>query len=79
MSRSFSTLRRALLGVSCAVVFGFGATQALASPDTARAGSCQFTMYEYHSLECNAQCWQYGGVCDGFNAECFCFGPPPEG
>ncbi len=32
MSRSFIHLRRALFGVSCAIVFGFGATQALAEP-----------------------------------------------
>ena len=33
MSRSFIYLRRALFGVSCAIVFGFGATQAFATPD----------------------------------------------
>ena len=32
MSRSFIYLRRALFGTSCAVVFGFGASQALATP-----------------------------------------------
>ena len=35
MSRSFINLRRVLFGVSCAVVFGFGATTAFATPDTA--------------------------------------------
>ncbi|HEX7240402.1 MAG TPA: hypothetical protein VF263_09065 [Longimicrobiaceae bacterium] len=33
MSRSFIHLRRALLGASCAVVFGFGATTAAAEPE----------------------------------------------
>lgn len=32
MSRSFINLRRALFGTSCAIVFGFGATQALSWP-----------------------------------------------
>jgi hypothetical protein len=32
MSRSLSNLRRVLFGVSCAIVFGFGATEALAGP-----------------------------------------------
>jgi hypothetical protein len=32
MSRSFIYLRRALFGVSCTIVFGLGATQALAEP-----------------------------------------------
>ena len=32
MSRSFINLRRVLFGVSCTIVFGFGASEALASP-----------------------------------------------
>jgi hypothetical protein len=41
MSRSFVYLRRALFGVSCAVVFGFGASQALAAPRQALTdGTC---------------------------------------
>jgi len=32
MSRSLIYLRRALFGVSCAIVFGFGATQAFGYP-----------------------------------------------
>lgn len=41
MSRSFIHLRRALFGVSCAIVFGFGATQAFAAPqETTRGGTC---------------------------------------
>ncbi len=32
MSRSFIYLRTGLSGVSCAIVFGFGATQAFAGP-----------------------------------------------
>lgn len=43
MSRSFIYLRRALFGVSCAIVFGFGANQALAAamPDT-DYGACEY-------------------------------------
>ena len=37
MSRSFIHLRWALLGVSYAVVFGFGATQAFTGPPTSPA------------------------------------------
>ncbi len=37
MSRSFTHLRRALLGVSCAVTFGFGVSEALAKPQPAAA------------------------------------------
>ena len=39
MSISFVHLRRALLGTSCAIVFGFGSTQALASPMRAASPS----------------------------------------
>ncbi|HEX8276846.1 MAG TPA: hypothetical protein VF615_29670 [Longimicrobiaceae bacterium] len=35
MSRSFTTLRRALLGTSCAIVFGFGGAELLAKPSAA--------------------------------------------
>ena len=37
MSRSLIHLRWALLGVTCAVVFGFGATQAFTAPTTSPA------------------------------------------
>jgi hypothetical protein len=37
MSRSFSHLRRALFGLAFVGSLGFGATQALASPEAARA------------------------------------------
>lgn len=37
MSRSFTTLRRALLGASCAIVFGFGGAELLAKPAPAAA------------------------------------------
>ena len=40
MGRSLIHLRRALFGTSCVIVFGFGATQALASPVPATSGSC---------------------------------------
>jgi hypothetical protein len=37
MSRSSIHLRRALLGVSCAITFGFGASEVLARPRPAAA------------------------------------------
>ena len=37
MSRSFITLRRVLLGTSCAIVFGFGGAELLATPRPAAA------------------------------------------
>jgi hypothetical protein len=46
MSRSFIRLRRALFAVSCAVVFGFGATQAFAEPQTASARQIRCAIYE---------------------------------
>jgi hypothetical protein len=33
MSRLFINLRRVLFGVSCTIVFGFGATEAFARPE----------------------------------------------
>lgn len=40
MSISFVHLRRVLFGTSCAVVFGFGAAQALASSPSPGATTC---------------------------------------
>ncbi len=37
MTRSFINLRRALLGTSCAIVFGFGGAELLAKPAPAAA------------------------------------------
>lgn len=37
MSRPFTTLRRALLGTSCAIVFGVGGAELLAKPGPAAA------------------------------------------
>lgn len=53
MSRSFMYLRRVLFGTSCAIVLGFGATQALASPAQA-ASSLLCTASE--TAMCNDYC-----------------------
>ncbi len=54
MSISFVHLRRILFGASCAIVFGFGATQALASPMQA-AGSLEFCTASETAI-CNDYC-----------------------
>ncbi|HEX8274924.1 MAG TPA: hypothetical protein VF615_19980 [Longimicrobiaceae bacterium] len=53
MSHPFIHLRRVLFGTSCAIVFGFGATQALASP-TQVASSLLCTASE--TAICNDYC-----------------------
>jgi hypothetical protein len=68
MSRSLSSLRRILFGTSCAVVFGFGASRALASPATVPPPPvCTVEMEVY----CNELC---GGHCvrrpDFYGCEC---------
>ena len=65
MSRSWIRLRRVLFGVSCAVVFGFGATHAAAaSPDTqAMACVCRTSPYPY--LVFCSQCPSGVAACDG--------------
>lgn len=75
MSRSFIHLRRALFGTSCAVVFGFGATQAVATPQ-------QTSRWECSPAGINAQCDEMcrllmysGGYCNGITYECECFFP----
>jgi hypothetical protein len=43
MTCSFTNLRRALFGLSCTVVFGFGASQALAAPrQSSDDGTCLY-------------------------------------
>jgi hypothetical protein len=54
MSRTFIQLRRVVFGTSCAVVFGFGATQALASPMQAASRQDFCTLQE--TAICNDYC-----------------------
>jgi hypothetical protein len=75
MSRSFIKLRRVVFGVSCAVVFGFGATQAAASPE--RAGPAPKECHWEVGMYCQQNCASQGlyGRCqeeDGFPV-CRCF------
>ncbi|MEW5928074.1 MAG: hypothetical protein AB1941_11360 [Gemmatimonadota bacterium] len=73
MGRSFIHLRRALFGTSCAVVFAFGATQALAAPQqTSRDEVC--TRTDAGHAHCAVWCQNNGhdgGKC-GADGVCFC-------
>jgi len=71
MSRSLSNLRRVLFGVSCAVVFGFGATQAFGSPAQARVVYCIAKGYDYQTPVCGSGCYRQIGYCDA-SGVCHC-------
>jgi hypothetical protein len=61
MSRSFINLRRALFGTSCAIVFGFGATQALAGAPQMGVNS-QWACRPY-PIELTCTCEDGGVIC----------------
>jgi len=73
MSRSFIHLRQILFGTSCVVVFGFGASQALAAPVQAANGGC----FYYQQQECSYYCSNYAlqSRCNnlGDEYECVCY------
>lgn len=76
MSRSFIHPRRALFGVSCAIVLGFGATEALANArrEDPPPGCIPF-VYEQH-LMCDSWCREQtgvGGFCSRQTQACMCF------
>jgi hypothetical protein len=74
MSRSCIYLRRVLFGVSCAVVFGFGATQAFAMPDPPPSGSCVAGGHPYIPVNECPECGEPGsGYCDGSSTDCVCW------
>lgn len=52
MSRSFIYLRRALFGTSCAIVFGFGATQAFGAPAAPSFNGC----LDHQRVQCQTHC-----------------------
>lgn len=63
MSRSLINLRRVLLGAAFVGSLGFGATQALATPEqAARAASCPNKGYDYPYAACRNGC-AVGGYC----------------
>jgi hypothetical protein len=72
MSRSFIHLRRALFGTSCAIVFGFGASEVLASPAQAWVNRCGPDLEAYCD---NEFCPWPGGECylttHGFECACY--------
>ena len=73
MSRSLSYLRRGLLGIAFVGSLGFGATQALASPEqSARSGSCERTGFAYLPYGC-PECPSGYGYCDGYGTDCVCY------
>ena len=75
MRISLNRLRRILFGTSCAVVFGFGASQALASPAQAAFYGCTV----WQDMQCQNYCAGLGaqGRCTNFGIyDCQCyFGP----
>lgn len=77
MSRSFTHLRRLLLGVSCTIVFGFGATQAFAERNGRMVGGyCKYGDSMADGL-CQTECGAYDyGYCTSSN-ECRCSQSPP--
>jgi hypothetical protein len=68
MSRSFIRLRRALFGVSCTVVFGFGATQAFGSGSRPAPAPRLCPQSQdpapYYSERCAYGCAEGIGYCD---------------
>lgn len=74
MSRSFSFLRRGLLGIAVAGAMGFGATQALASPQTGPGPGdpyCPSDDAPYYSAYCARGCAEGVGYC-AVNGRCVC-------
>lgn len=79
MSRSFSYLRRALFGTSCAVVFGFGATQALAGPAQASMRyACTEEWEQYCDYSCGLEGMQGRCASVGPRVWCDCYIGPDE-
>ncbi len=76
MRRSFIYLRRGLVGVSCAIVFGFGATQAFGGPKQGPVTYCPDMGIDrpYHS--CGSFCPGRQGYCAA-GGVCVC-GEIPE-
>lgn len=67
MSRSIHRLRRTVFGAAVLGCLGFGATQAIASPEIPANVGCNPTL-------CSAGCWAkgyYGGVCR--ETGCYCY------
>jgi len=79
MSRSFTTVRRVLLGTSCAVTFGLGGTTLLATPQPARAAVPDGCSTFYCQRDC-LRAGYHGGSCQGSGsfAYCVCGSPPGE-
>ncbi|HEX8276349.1 MAG TPA: hypothetical protein VF615_27155 [Longimicrobiaceae bacterium] len=75
MSRSFINLRRALFGVSCTIVFGFGATQALATPYPPMVPGCDPSSLNDYVM-CDDWCvrnYGTGGSCSEETNHCLCY------
>jgi hypothetical protein len=79
MSRSLIHMRRVLFGVSCTMVFGFGATQAFAERTNQPAASICDSTDPYSNAECRTGCYasgQGGGSCNEATMKCDCNFPP---
>lgn len=75
MSRTWSYLRRSLLGAAVVASLGFGATQAFAVPAVARFQSCPIsTSGPYFYGPCEEYCYDQGydfGYCSEYGS-CTC-------
>lgn len=71
MNRSWIRIRRGMLAVAFAGAMGFGATQAVAAPEQARAAGCQLDGVQVR--DCNSAC-RAKGYDEGHCAlgQCFC-------
>lgn len=65
MSRSWNRLRRVLFGVSCVVVFVFGAADATAASGEEQATACSCRTSPYPYLVFCSQCPSGVAACDG--------------
>jgi hypothetical protein len=77
MSRSFIQLRRALFGVSCAVVFGFGGTRAFAmgDPELPPGLACPQSSepgVPYYSAYCSEWVCGFAPAYCGSDQMCYC-------
>lgn len=76
MSRSFIHLRRALFGTSCAIVFGFGATEAFATPQRGSTPPACVPFNSSYRWMCERYCMGLmgaNGECNPDTNTCECF------
>lgn len=80
MKASFTTLRRAVLGLACTASLGFGAATAFATPGQAASRVPLCSVNDPNSTVCNSECRKKGyagGWCDATYTYCSCYRVPP--